>query len=117
MLRQSVRQHGQRALVQRLQGGAALRVILWQAGRCAEFAEQTGALAIEPYAFGAWPKPRRFAELSTLAGRVTSSSGVDGLMFRATWHNHRAARARTGLIRDQTGSAGRRASRSAEAVS
>ena len=117
MLRQSVRQHGQRARVQRLQGGAALRVSVWQTGCCAEFDEQVGALVIEPYAFGAWRKPRRVAALSTLAGRVTSRSDVDGLMFGATWQNQRAARARTGLIRNQPGSAGRRASRSAEAVS
>ena len=74
-------------------------------------------LFVLPYAFVAWQEPQRFAEFSTLAGRVPGSSGFDGLMFGAAWQNHRAARARTGLIRDQTGSAGRRASRSAEAVS
>ncbi len=74
-------------------------------------------LLVLPCAFVAWQKPHRFAEFSTLAGRVPGRLGFEGLVLGAAWQNHRAARARKGLVRDQPGSAGLRASRSAEAVS
>jgi signal transduction histidine kinase/CheY-like chemotaxis protein/purine-cytosine permease-like protein len=40
-------------------------------------------LFVLPYAFVAWKEPQRFAEFSTLAGRMSGSSGFDGLMFGA----------------------------------
>ena len=74
-------------------------------------------LFVPPYAVVAWQEPLRCGKFGTQAGRVPGSSGSDGPMSGAAWQNHCAARARAGLIRDQPGSAGRRASRSVEAVS
>ena len=40
-------------------------------------------LLVLPYAAIAWHAPQRFAEFTTLAGRVSGSAGFDGLMFGA----------------------------------
>jgi signal transduction histidine kinase/CheY-like chemotaxis protein/purine-cytosine permease-like protein len=40
-------------------------------------------LFILPYAFVAWKQPERFAEFTTLAGKVSGSAGFDAVMFGA----------------------------------
>ena len=40
-------------------------------------------LFVLPYAFVAWKEPERFAEFSSLAGKVSGSSGFDAVMFGA----------------------------------
>ncbi len=40
-------------------------------------------LFVLPYAFVAWKEPERFAEFTTLAGKVSGSSGFDAVMFGA----------------------------------
>ncbi|MDO9286520.1 MAG: ATP-binding protein [Aquabacterium sp.] len=40
-------------------------------------------LFVLPYAFVAWKEPQRFAEFSSLAGKVSGSSGFDAVMFGA----------------------------------
>ena len=40
-------------------------------------------LCVLPYAFVAWKEPQRFSEFTSLAGRVSGSSGFDAVMFGA----------------------------------
>ncbi|MFZ2987182.1 ATP-binding protein [Ideonella sp.] len=40
-------------------------------------------LLVLPYAFVAWKEPQRFAEFTSLAGKVSGSSGFDTVMFGA----------------------------------
>jgi signal transduction histidine kinase/CheY-like chemotaxis protein/purine-cytosine permease-like protein len=41
------------------------------------------ALFVLPYAFVAWKEPQRFAEFTSLAGKVSGSAGFDAVMFGA----------------------------------